>query len=393
MLEWYAKQYRINVAMQLANEFFNLFKNCSPEPFFDDQTKSPGLRVVPSDRFFVASKDAINPMRPTHYVKIMGKRSLANGRESTIFYAFTDSEFLIFDDKGEPIPEFMSAVQSGTTNPYGVIPNPYIVRSYDKIMPNKDTDTLAMTTLVPVLLTDVNYAIMFQCFSIIYGIDVDDENLSMNPNAFWRLKSDPTQQSSRPQVGIIKPEVDSDKVVSLVQTELSLFLQSRNIRPGAVGQLGAENFQNGISKMIDEMDTSADRKKQVPYFQELEQQLWVRTIKNLHPIWSQKDGYKYIEQFSDQAEVEIIFPEQRPDVSFSALLDDEIKMLEKKLTTRKRSLKKLNPDMEDAEIDLLITEIDNEDDSVEEDNAPAPGQADPAANPQAPGEGEPPEED
>lgn len=388
MLEWYAKQYRINVNMQLANEYFNMFKNCAPEPFFDDQTKSPGLRIIPSERFFVCSKDVVNPMRMTHFVKIMGKRKLLNGRESTIFFAFTSNEFLIFDDKGEVIPDLMANVESGPLNPYGVIPNCYIVRSNDKIMPNKDTDLLSMTKLIPVLLTDINYAVMFQCFSIVYGIDVDDENLKMNPNAFWRFKSDPAQPNAKPQVGIIKPEVDSDKVISLCQTELALFLQSRNIRPGAVGQIGAENFQNGISKMIDEMDTSADRKKQVPYFQDLEQQLWTRTIKNLHPVWSQRDGFKYSDQFSDQAEVEVIFPEQRPDTSYTQTLDDCIKELKESLTTRKRALKKLNPDMEDTDVDQLIAEI--EEDKSEKEVVEVI-QADPSSNP---GEsGEPPQEE
>lgn len=391
MLEWYATQYDMNVKMQLANEYFNLFKNVSPEPFYDEQTNSPGLRIIPSERFFVASKDMINPMRPTHFVKIMGERTLPNGRKSLIFYAFTDTEFMIFDEKGEPIPELMMNVPSGGLNPYGVIPNPYAVRSNDKIMPNEDSDTLAMTLLIPVLLTDVNYAVMFQCFSIIYGIDVDDENLKLAPNAFWRFKSDPSQPNAKPSIGVIKPEVDSDKVIVLAQTELAMFLQSKGIRPGAVGQLGSENFASGVSKMVEEMDTSADRKKQVPYFITLEKQLWQRTIKNFHPVWSQKDGFKYTQQFSDSAEVEILFPEQRPDVSITQIIDDEIKKLEKKLTTRKRVLKKLNPDMEEADIDKLMEEIEDENEPEEVEVTAGGGNPDPAANPNAPGEGQEPD--
>ena len=73
LVEWYSRMIDINTVMGQGNEFFNLFKTTLVEPFVDPGNGyRPGLRVVPSDRFFVCGSDEVNPTRPTHLVKIMG---------------------------------------------------------------------------------------------------------------------------------------------------------------------------------------------------------------------------------------------------------------------------------------------------------------------------------
>lgn len=359
ILSYYDQCMRTQVVMQLANEYFNLFKNASVEPFLDDETLKPKLRVMPSDRYFTYSNNIKDPAKVTHFVKIIGKRTLANGRESLIMFAYTKDEFLIFDDKGNPVPELMQQVETGMINTYGVIPMAYTVRTNDGVMPKPDTDTLTMTRLIPVIITDINFAVMFQSFSIFYGIDVDEENLKMNPNAFWRLKSDPNG-GGKPSVGIIKPEVDSDKVMNLIQSQMAMWLQSRNIRPGATGQLTAENFASGISKMVDEMDTSAERTKQVPFFEKLENDLWALVINNHNRVWSKQRGFEYPQELSSEAAVKVTFSEQKPEVSYTQILDDVIKELKAGLTSRKKALARLNPDLDDEELDEYIKEIDEE---------------------------------
>jgi len=141
----------------------------------------------------------------------------------------------------------------------------YVNRSPNFLLPPEDTDTMRMTVLLPVLLSDLNYAVKYQAFSILYGINVDDQNLAKSPEAFWMFKTDPGDDN-KPEVGQIKPQVDITEVIQLIVTELSMWLNSRNIRPGSVSNVSAENMVSGISKLVDEMDTSDDRQKQAELY-------------------------------------------------------------------------------------------------------------------------------
>jgi hypothetical protein len=373
LVDFYRTEMDMDNSMTLANEFFNLFKTCAIEPFLD--RGNPKLRLIPSDRFFVYSNDPVNPMRPTHFVKIMGKIKRADGRESPLFYGYTDQEFLAFDDKGEIVTEIMMrpdiSVLEGK-NPYGKIPVVYVNRSKHDLTPKIDTDTLAMTKLIPILLSDLNYAVMFQAFSIIYGIDLDEENLSMSPNAFWRLKSDPNAASgNKPSIGVIKPEVNIHEVLSLIKAEMGFWLQSKNIKPGAMGNLSVEHMASGISKAIDEMDTSEDRQKQTMFFKDAEADLFDLLINNMHPVWMRDPSFKNRLGFSSGVKITTHFAEQRPIVDTSKQIDDQIKKLMAGLQDKRGALSELYPDWDDEQLDekLEAIELDRTTEIVE-----APGE-------------------
>lgn len=361
IFKFYVDSMDFNTAATLANEFFNLFKNSFVEPYLDEG--KPKARVIPSHQFFVVSNNRVNPLKPTHLVKIMGTYKDTDGSKRVIFYAYTDTEFLIFNDDEKVLEEEMLKVFFDTPdqygiNPYGKIPGVYINRSRHELCPKIDSDTLCMTKLIPILLTDLNYAVMFQSFSIIYGIDIDEENLKMNPNAFWRFKSDPTKEGSKPEVGVIKPEVDSEKVLGLIQAQLAFWLNSRNIKPGTIGAINAQDSTSGISKMIDEMDTSEDRQKQVTFFSEFETAWWDLIFNYIHPVWATYQDFENKLSFSKSIKVTTTFAEQRPLVDRSVQIDDEIKMINAKLQDRRGALKDLYPDMSDDLIDEKINAID-----------------------------------
>lgn len=226
-------------------------------------------------------------------------------------------------------------------------------------MPIPDSDLLAMVKLFPVLLTDINYATMYQSFSIIYGIDVDDENLKLAPNSFWRFKSDPTSDAKKPEIGTIKPSVDTDKVIQLIQAQMSMWLQSRSIRPGNTGQLNTENFSSGISKIVDEMDTVEDRSKQVPFFERAEEQLFDLIINHLHPVWIKQPGYDTRLGFTAGARVQVEFQEQKPMQDFSKLIDDAIKLRDAGLITNLAAIKMIYPDLTESEYKELAANVES----------------------------------
>lgn len=371
MYDEISKAIDLNTAMGLANEFFNLFKYTAVEPFLD--RGKPQSRIVPSDRFIVLSTDKVNPLRPTHYSKIMGVEKDKDGQDRAIFYSYTESEFLIHDDLGKIYADKMQAVGNPNgINPINRLPITYINRSRHDLIPTEDTDTLTMTVLIPVLLSDLNYALKFQCFSILYGINVSQEGLKIAPNAFWNLKTDDKDGTGvKPEIGSIKPSVDSDKLLAALRTQLAFWMQCRNIKPGAIGDMSLENAASGFAKMIDEMDTSEDRQKQVPYFMAAEDDLF-DLIKRLHNVvWMNDPEYKLTRmKISDDILISTQFAEQRPMVDSSKVLGDEITKLTNKLTTRRRALKTLNPDLDEAALDALIEEIDEEQGAMAKDQTP-----------------------
>lgn len=357
LLNWYEENMQINATMNIANELFNLHKTTTLEPYVDEML--PRLRAVPSDRSLMLSQDKVDPTRPTMWVKYMGNIAY-KGETVGILYIYTADDFIPVTTSGDVLEAVLIEGQNlDASNDIGAIPAVYINRSYHSILPPIDTDMLRMTKIIPVLLSDLNYAVMFQSFSIIYGIDVDTENVRMSPNAFWTLKSDPTSDK-KPEVGMLKPSVDITEVNQHIMSLFSMWLHSKGIRPGTIGQLAGQGDISGISKMIDEMDTSEDRQKQVQHFMKAEYQFWNLITKKLHPYWMSQRMLDTNLNFSANAKVVTEFQEQLPITRRSDLLKDMILELDKGLTTKKRALQVLNPEMKMDEVDALLEEIEGE---------------------------------
>lgn len=359
LLDWYTYETDINAVMTAANMFFNLFKNSWVEPFLD--RGFPRLRVIPSDRFFVYSDDAVNPLRPTHLGKIMGKHEVG-GKEKAVIWLYSANEFTIVDEDGYPIAELLSrpdVMRLEGKNPYGALPGVYLNRSKYILIPKIDTDTLKMTTLIPVMLTDLNYAVMYQAFSLLYTIDVNQEGFKTGPNVILDLKSD-QNSDKKPEIGSIKPEVDSDKVLSLIKSELSFWMQSRNIKPGAMGDLTVETAASGISKAIDEMDTSEDRQAQVPHFKQAEADLWDLIINRMHPVWMKNREFGKKIAWTPGAKVLTQIAEQRPITDSTKAITDQKEKIGIRIQSRRGALAELYPDWTPEQIEERLKEVDEE---------------------------------
>lgn len=350
LFAWYLQRIDINRVMFYAAKILNMTKSVTLQPFA--HKGKPQIRIVAADHTFPLSTDTVDPLAPTHIV------TFENNPDGTVEYtAYTDQEFLIFDDKMDIDRAAMDAVENPDgVNPYGVLPFVYRSLSESLLRPKPDTDLLRMTKLVPLLFSDLNYAVMFQAFSIMYGINVDDENLKMAPNAFWRFKTDDSKEG-KPEIGVIKPTVDIIAVMELVQTELALWMNTRGIRPGSVGNVAKDKFASGISKMIDEMDTVELRQAMVDVMLPLETELWDLIMHKLHPVWVEQGLIDTPALFSPDAKVELVFNLQMPTVSRGQVVADLAAERAEGFTSQRRALKALNPLMSDKEIDELIAEI------------------------------------
>jgi len=179
----------------------------------------------------------------------MGKMTkMSNGKAKIVdkYWAYTDDEFLAFDSEGEVFGEDTDIVKG--INTFGIIPMNYVKNSSNLLVPLQDDDLVQMAINIPVKLTDLNFAQQFQSHGIIYVKNADNTNLQVSPNTIWELSSrDPDKEV---EVGTLQPQVQVQDVLDLCRFEISAWLESKDIRPGTVGQAGQDGSLSGLSLLI-----------------------------------------------------------------------------------------------------------------------------------------------
>jgi hypothetical protein len=272
------------------------------------------------------------------------------------YYVYSGEEFLIMDADG--------GITGYQPNPYGAIPFVYCNSSATELIPTPDSDNLQMAILIPKLLTDLNYASQFCSHSVIYGIDIEVQNLEQNPDSFWVISSKEGSDKT-PSIGTIQPTVDSDKVIALIETQLGMWLDSKGIKSSASGVLGSGNI-SGISKLIDEGDSSSVTKKQTNQFVDFEDDLW-DLIQTMHGYWASTQQLAEIAgDFSIDFEPTIKFEEHKIIEDNKTKLDEIKLMFDMGITTPRMALKKLNPSFTDEQIQTILDEIN----AYKQDNQP-----------------------
>lgn len=355
LIDWYTHELNINTYWNDANESFNAYKNFALDLFVDEgYLKTRSLRA---GRYLAMSLDPVNPMRVTHFIKIM-----ESVEGDVKFWVYSKDEFLAYDQSGDVVISDLPFDYNGkpqTENPFGVIPQIYQTRSRYLLVPKPDTDTIQMSLLIPVLMTDLNFASMFLSNPIVWTSNAKIENMKLSPNMYWDLKGE--IEGEKPQIGVIKPEPNIQAQLDLVKDQLGMWLQTRNIKAGAIGKLTAENAASGISLMIQEMDTTEDRLNQIPYFKQAEQEYWYKLATIHNQLVNTKD-FVMNKKFSDpeKLKVNITYSEQKPIKPRLELLAEIEKELAMKTMSNRKAIKKLNPDISDAEIDSLLKEIKEE---------------------------------
>lgn len=361
LLSWYDKCFKTNNKMNLSNEYFNLFKNTLLHVCLIDG--KPNIRPIPSERFLVLGKDPLNPMKVTHVITAQGRMADLRkpDQQSLIFHLYTDDEFLIVQGDKTVRTDLMEMYGNvDGVNPYGKLPFIYTTRSANELIPVPDSDMYNMSLLIPISLTDLNAGLMFQIFSIFYTVGLSPEGLTYAPNAVWNFKVDPGQEG-KTEVGILKPQFEVAQGLMLIQSQLTLWLESIGVRPGSMGQLNGDNAASGIAKIIDEVDTSEHRMKQIGFFQDVENDLWDFVINHAHPYWLSTGQLKDQSlSWTPGAQVTVNFAEQIPLQTRGELLKEQIEELNAGLTTKPRVIHKMNPEMTTMEVADLMSDIDAE---------------------------------
>ncbi len=353
LLSHYEEGWDLDESLQYANDLLVINKYCALEPYQLDG--EPQMRVLSAKDFLVYSDSKINPNEMTVFIKFMGsiKKEISNNtnglsktnsnpkyKEVALFHAYSDDEFMVFDEEGE-IYELLE-------NPHGVIPFIYIRANKNELLPTPDSDNLPMTVLIPKLMADLNYAVMFGCRSQVVGIDVEMDNVEMSPDSLWIINSQPGE-GKKPSIETIKSDVDVDKVLNLINNELGLWLDSKGIKTSSVGKITVENAASGISKLIDESDASAVNRKYKKVFQGAEASLW-KLLPTLHDIWVKTDESEVKTSFSSNFKVSTALYEVKVLPNKKELLEEMKLEDELGIFNKEDGLRRLNPEASDSEI-------------------------------------------
>jgi hypothetical protein len=345
LIDYYTET--VNSSMSEANRFFNSMKAVAVEPFIDNG--DPMTRVVSGHQCLAKGSDPINPLKMTEFIKPMGKIKDEYGNDRLLFFVYSSNEFYAIDDNGKLVSEYQV---KGGVNPLGIIPQTYIKRSKNLLIPKADSDLLQMGVMLPTMIGNLNYASHMQGHSIIYGIDIDGTNLEINPDSLWLLQTSPA--GVKPDIGMLKPSVDITEIWQSIASQLQMWFETRGIRAGE--STGTQNSLSGIALMIKEMDVSADIKYQMAFFKEAEQDLWYK-LSVQHNYWVDQGLVVGLPKFSPEFMPVIEFQEAKAYEDQDKILDREIKKIDNLLTSRKRARQKINKDMSQKDLDALEVEI------------------------------------
>ena len=208
------------------------------------------------------------------------------------------------------------------------------------------------------MLSDAAGAQMFQCFSILYGINVNVENITMSPNAFWSFKSD---EEKTPSVGSVKPEADTQKVMEFVTNIFVLWLETKGIRVGSMGNTQGTSTASGISKIIDEMDAYEVKKRSMQWFQLDEEELWNEKLPAIHNFWIKSGMLVDSEAPSlvvGEMDIEVEFEQPQPFISRTEELANVKAEMDMGILTKEMAIKILHPDYSEDTVSELLEEKD-----------------------------------
>jgi hypothetical protein len=326
-------------ALAAADNLLNLHKYVLIQPYSKGMELK--FRAISADKFLVWSDDIEDPNNPTAVILTAG----ISDSGSKIYKLYDEDESIMVSEDG-------TILTNPQPNPVaGQLPFVYVNKSKYSLMPKADDELLKISVLIPVLLTDVNFATKFQAFGILYGIDVDLESAVIGPNYMWSLKSD-DKSNSKPEVGTLTPDASVDKMLKSAAAQLSLYLETRGLRPGTAGTAGLERAESGIAMIIQNSDTSEDLAKRQKLFKKAESDL-SDLIDTSNDLWNIPQIAK-----APGDRLKTAFPEAKAILTDSEKINNIINKKDNGLITHLAAIREANVGLSEAAILEIFNSVD-----------------------------------
>jgi hypothetical protein len=364
-IDFYVDKLDLNYNMMAAEEYSYLNKGYALKPKLTDKGRLK-MDVLPYDKFLVLSSDKSDPMTPEVFIEFLGKteREIVTDTKKEViemdtYIAYSDTEIIGFDETGAWMPEV--AEELGYINPVGMIPFVYGNRSRSSLVPKQDADFLKLSKALPLMLSDINGALMFQCFTLIYGIDIEFKDAKMSPNAIWELSSK-AKSDNQGSIGTLQPTVDSDKALTWFKNVLAMWLDSKGIDASSITKLDSQDIASGFSKAMDELDTTEARKKSIIKLAKEERHLFL-LLARLNDFWSKLpqarvSGIKFpkVDLKKLEEDLSIEFKEPMPKLDYTSEIRNSIEMINNGLSYREKEITRLHPYASEEEINQIFYE-------------------------------------
>ncbi len=357
LMEKYVEVLNLNQRKKEANRYFKLYKRNLEETFVDE-SGTPHVRNLPRHTYEVFSLSSLTPNRPDVVVKILKDDKLSSKMKLAVW---SNESHWICDGGGKILTDDMNEMNNPEgLNPYKVLPFVYINESSDSVDPLSDDDLLKMSIAIPLILTDICFATKYQSWSLIYTIGYDG-NIPSNPNSVVPMNYGPEGQT--PTIGQIKPEIDTDKVLTLVKSLMAMLLTTKNLSIGALKMnLDSADVASGISKMIDSADSVEDKTDQQAFFEKAEKDLWQLLSKHMIPFWRENGLLRddLNSEFSPAFEMDIFF--MQPKVMITEMEQIEISKarMDAGFSTLDYELSQIYPQLTKEQREELAEEIQEE---------------------------------
>ena len=354
LLDSYIEALEINSRQKEANRYFKLFKR-NLQSVYIGEDGYPGLRNLPRHTYEVFSHSPVQPEIPDTIVIIQNPSE--SDREKVRLHFWTDENWVITNGHGKPMADEMTDNPEGI-NIYGKLPFVYINSSTYSVNPIPDDDLLRMGIIFPLLLSDLAYAIKYLSWAVIYVVGGSDQDIPFSPNSIIKMPFGPNGEI--PEINTVKPEVDIDKVLTLIEFLVAVLLSTKNLSTSTIqGQLSASNLALGVSKALDSAESIEDKKDQQSFFARAERQLWNLLAKYMIPVWRKKRllDQELNRDFSKTFKLEIHFQEPKSIISEKDQAETLVYKIDNNLSTWKDALKSIYPTYSDEQIEILMVEI------------------------------------
>jgi len=140
-------------------------------------------------------------------------------------------------------------------------------------------------------------------------------------------------------------------------------LTTKNLSSSAIaGQLTAASPASGVARALDSAESQEDKKDQQAYFRRAEKEMWLKIAHEMVPYWrrTRQLAADINMEFSSTFDLTIFFPEPQIVMTEREMIELANLRVSSGWSTRRRELARMNPEMDDQQLEELMFEIDQD---------------------------------
>lgn len=319
----------------------------------------------------------INPQVSDGINQMIADQDDPLGRAGMRFIWWTAEWNFVTDGWGNLIGGSGDRMEVRTVQDLSLIENPIKMLPFIDIACGKDfefwvrqgNDTIDFTLDFSVLLSDTAEINKRQGYSqaIVYSEEAP-KDMVVGPNRVLHIKQNPDKEL-QPRFEWSNPQPDMQAALSLLETYLSLFLTSQGLDPKTVTGKGETlKFNSGFERLLAMIDMFEASKDDMSLYRRVEQETLKITAawSNLFQTATIANGVRPFDPnlrqatIPEDAVVTVVYATPTAAQSQADVEDSQVKLLDNRLTSRKRAIMAIHKVDEDG-AEKIIEEIDQED--------------------------------